>query len=454
MNTKHASKLNADARNDKAACLANMAKIIVLLTFSLLGQHVSASNTVDLTLRDVEIAEAMEMLSKREHVNIVLGEGVTGKVSLSLYDVKVREAIHMIANAAGYSTERRGDSYHVLRHEDINNFSDSNKLHIRTFKLRYSKAEDVGEIVGEYLSSYGAMTLLSQRNMLVIEDRPDFLRRISNLIDKLDYRPQQILIEAKILEIRLDESEVFGVEWQKLLDGVVAAGGTNGSFGTNGLANAANNGFFVNLTGPNFGAVLDALENSGKARTLSKPTLLTVEDEPASVIVGNRLGYLNTVTINQVTTETTEFLESGVILNVTPSVDREGNIMLDIMPEVSTGTVTDGVPSQDTTSVDTRLIVPNGATSFIGGLMRVQNFDDHRGIPVLGRIPVAGRLFSRKEDRQIRTEIIVLITPRIVDTANPAWFEREAEEVDSAELELGEAVKPISQAIEETLATQ
>jgi len=387
-------------------------------------------STVDLSLRDVELSAAMEMLSKKEKVNVVLAEGVTGKVSINLYGVDVDDAIHIIANAAGYSVEKRGGSYHVIKHEDVNNYSSSNQLQIKTFKLRYSSASSVSEVLTQYLSSYGTMTLLEERNMIVVEDTPEFLRRISILLKELDYRPKQILIEAKILEIRLDDSESFGVEWRKLLNGEADSRNTSGSLGTQALADATSPGLFVDIGDLNFQAVLEALETSGKARTLSSPTLLTVENEPASVIVGNRLGYLNTVTINQVTTETTEFLESGVILQVTPSVDGDGNIKLDIHPEVSTGTVTDGVPSQDTTSVDTQLIVPDGATSFIGGLMRLQAFDDHRGVPVLGRLPLAGKLFSRREERAIRTEIIVLITPKVIDPSSREWFEGQEKKVN------------------------
>lgn len=401
-----------------------------ILLSLLISAKAFATDTVDLTLRDVELSAAMEMLSKREKINIVLADGVQGKVSLNLYGVGVADAIHIIANAAGFSAERRGNSFHVLKHEDVNNYASSNNLRIKTFKLRYSNASNVSDILGQYLSSYGTITLLEDRNMMVIEDTPDFIRRIGILVKELDYRPKQILIEAKILEVRLDDAEVMGVEWQRLFDSAV--GGTSGSFGTQGLSNPTSPGFFVDLGDNKFQAVLDALETQGKARTLSSPTLLTVENQPASVIVGNRLGYLNTVTVNQVTTETTEFLESGVILEVTPSVDSEGNVLLKIHPEVSTGTVTDGVPSQDTTAVDTQLIVPDGATSFIGGLMRMQSFEDHRGVPVLGRIPVAGRLFSRQEDRQIRTEIIVLIKPRIVDPSSSAWFEKQQREVDNS----------------------
>lgn len=393
--------------------------IAVLLCCAL---AVPVQANVDITLRDVEISEAMEMLSKREQVNIILAEGVQGKISVNLYGVSVGQAVRMIADAAGYAVDRRGRTYYVLKREELNHYSSSTALRLKTYRLKHARAEEVASIAEEYLSSFGAIKAMGDRNMIVVEDKPDFLRRIDKLIAALDYKPKQILIEARILEVRLEDSEAFGVEWSKLFDGVQGEG-TSGSFGSRGMSNTTSPGFFVNLSGENLTAMLDALENEGRTRTLSTPTLLTVENEPASVIVGNRLGYRNTVTINQVTTESTEFLESGVILEVTPKVDDDGTILLDIHPEVSTGTVTNGVPSQDTTSVETQLIVPSGSTSFIGGLMRSQRFDDHRGIPVLGRLPYAGKFFSRKEKRLIRTEIIVLITPRIVDTAQKPWQE-------------------------------
>ena len=103
----------------------------------------------------------------------------------------------------------------------------------------------------------------------------------------------------------------------------------------------------------------------GRVRTLSTPKLLALEHEEAEVIIGDRIGYRVTTTINQVTTESIEFLESGIILNVQPYVDRNGRIMMDIHPEVSTGTITnDGMPNQTTTEVTTQLLADDGQTIF------------------------------------------------------------------------------------------
>ncbi len=138
-------------------------------------------------------------------------------------------------------------------------------------------------------------------------------------------------------------------------------------------------------------------------------------------IVGDRRGYSVTTTIDQVTTESVEFLESGVILRVTPSVDANGKVMMDIHPEVSTGVIDPltGIPSQSTTEVTTRMIVPDGQTIFVGGLIKHRVEESKRGIPVISRIPGVGRLFSSRENNKTNTETIVLITPTILsDTSN------------------------------------
>ena len=161
---------------------------------------------------------------------------------------------------------------------------------------------------------------------------------------------------------------------------------------------------------------MNALRSEGRVRTLSTPKLLALEKQESSVIIGDRRGYAVTTTINQVTTESIEFLESGVILRVTPSVDDSGEIMLDIHPEVSTGTIdpNTGIPSQTTTEVSTQMIVADGQTIFVGGLIKHTIDESKQGVPVLGDIPGVGRLFSNRRKTNLNTETVVLITPTII----------------------------------------
>jgi type II secretory pathway component GspD/PulD (secretin) len=133
-------------------------------------------------------------------------------------------------------------------------------------------------------------------------------------------------------------------------------------------------------------------------------------------VVGSNIGYRVTTTINQVTTESIEFLDTGIILRVTPSVDRNNRILLEIHPEVSQGVVSDdGIPSKSTTQVSTRMLVPNGKTVFLGGLIKHSVSNSREGIAGLGDLPVIGGLFANDATGLTSTEIVILITPRIVD---------------------------------------
>lgn len=166
---------------------------------------------------------------------------------------------------------------------------------------------------------------------------------------------------------------------------------------------------------------VNTLVSSAASDTVSfaLPKLLTIENRESSVIIGDRRGYSVTTTINQVTAESIEFLESGVILRVTPSVDAAGKIMLDIHPEVSTGVVdtTSGIPSQTTTEVSTRMIVYDGQTVFVGGLIKNTVDESRQSVPLLGKIPGIGRLFSNSQKTSLKTETIVFITPTVIDAS-------------------------------------
>jgi type II secretory pathway component GspD/PulD (secretin) len=269
--------------------------------------------------------------------------------------------------------------------------------------------------------------------LLTIEDTPEFLHRFDALIRDIDHAPQQILIEAKILEISLNSDDAYGIDWSDLF----SIRDTDGTFGTQGLlesGGASSAGFFLTLTDQQLQLVFNALEARGQVRTLSTPKLLALENQEASVIVGDRRGFQVTTTINQVTSETIEFLESGVILRVTPQVDANGHVLLDVHPEVSTGNVdANGIPSQVTTEVTTQLLVPSGRTVFIGGLIKHSSFLAQAGVPVLRRIPGLRRVFGNENRTEANSETIVLITPHLVGDFDETWNAGPTDKVDNAQ---------------------
>jgi type II secretory pathway component GspD/PulD (secretin) len=247
--------------------------------------------------------------------------------------------------------------------------------------------------------------------MVVVEDTPEGMKRIVALLREIDTQPQQIMIEAKILEITLDENENFGIEWNKVFSGDGVS-----RIGTSRLLERTSPGLVFNLVNNNVDIFLNALNNKGRVRTLATPKLLTLENQEATTNIGDKLGYRVTTTINNVTSETIQFLETGVILRVTPSVDADGRIALRVRPEVSSGTLLGGIPSKKTTEVNTQLVAENGQSILIGGLIKSSAGQRRIGIPLLGDVPGLGKLFSNNEHTGSSTETVVVITPRIVPT--------------------------------------
>ncbi len=151
-------------------------------------------------------------------------------------------------------------------------------------------------------------------------------------------------------------------------------------------------------------------------------------------MIGDRQGYRVTTTIDQVTSESVEFLDSGVILNVTPSVDNQGRIRMRIYPEISHGTISlIGIPSQTTIKVTTDLLARDGQTIFIGGLIKHKTFHSRYGVPILGDIPVMGKLFSSTEDTIVTTETIILITPHLINNEQDKVLADEVKKVEKSE---------------------
>lgn len=365
---------------------------------------------LSLSVQHAEIAELFETLSRQGQTNILLGSGVQGQVSVSLYDVSLDQAVRAIAEAAGFAVELQGDTYFIVSRDDAGKDMAGGMTIIRSFKVQYTATEDVAKILGNHLSRYGKVTSLPEQSLIVVEDRPDFVARIEKLLGEIDRQPVQILIEAQILEVTLDRTQTYGLDWNRLFSHDKGQGG----FGVQGLSTPGIPGLFMTLVSSNVEAALSALDEDGRVRTLSMPKLLALEHQEAEVVIGDRIGYRVTTTINQVTTESVDFIESGVILKVTPFVDRSGRIMMEIHPEVSTGSVSNGIPSVSTTEVTTQLLADDGQPVFIGGLMRNKKSNRAQGVPILREVPLIGRLFKNSEALTLNTETVVLITPRIM----------------------------------------
>jgi type IV pilus assembly protein PilQ len=298
---------------------------------------------------------------------------------------------------------------------------------VRTYKVQYSDAKKVVAILKNYLSRYGKIDMLEERKILVVEDLPEFVAHIERILYEMERPPAQVLIEARIYTIKLENTQKFGIDWTKTFS---AAGGA-GNFGVENLGKQATDlaigaaagptGLFFNYLNNNIEAQLNLLSQKGKARALATPKILALEHQLAEVIIGAKNGYSTATSNLGVTTQNIQFLESGVILKVVAFVDNFGRIMMDIHPQVSSTSFSkEGIPSLSTTEVTTRLLVEDGQTIFIGGLIDNSLSSGHQGVPFLENIPLLGYLFAKEDDLTSNSETIVLIKPVIVKQDNRA----------------------------------
>lgn len=433
------------------ALMGGLAIIWFGLSLSIAAEPKADAERVTLNFRDASIHEAFDVLSRKDRVNIILSRGVTGNVSVNLYDVTVHDAIYRIAEAGGYTVEQRNGDYVILERKDAGLDSPASYVQMRTFNVNYSDPRQVAEILTKHMSRVGKVTPLLQRRMIVVEDLPNHIARAAKLLEELDRQPRQVMIEARVLEIILDDGEVFGVDWSKVFGGS-GPNSSSGSFGTNGLSQGnagggpARSGFFFGLVNKNLNLFLEAQATRSRVRTISSPKLLAIEHQEAKTVIGNSTGYKVTTTINMVTTESIQFLESGVILRVTPSVDQKGRILLKVHPEVSTATVSAGIPSKKSTEVTTEFLCEDGQSIFIGGLLKHSGGTESTGIPGLANIPVLGRLFSTTTDVVNNSETVVIISPRIVHDV------RDLSDMSAAKVEQADESSQLIQAQREKLS--
>jgi type II secretory pathway component GspD/PulD (secretin) len=386
-----------------------------------------APNMMSYSFHDTPIGELFNMISRTAHINIVLARGVTGNVSISLYDLTVRQAIEAIAEAGGYTVTERPGGFLISDAKAVQN-DVAATLQVKAMKVRYTDLKKAGEILLRQVGVNGMVTVLEPTRTLVVEATEAGVARAARVLREIDRPPQQILIEAKILEITLNRDDTFGIDWTRIFN----ENGPN-TAGITGFAATTGPRFFLNVVNRNIEAHLSALTSKGRVHTLATPRLLALEDQEATTNVGDQIGFRLTTTINNVTTESIQFLDTGVILRVTPSIDVDGRVMMKVRPEVSSGSVADGIPSKKTTEVNTQLIARDGQPVLIGGLIKSTSNYQRQGIPLLADLPLIGRAFSSTDDSGTTTETIVLITPHIVAADGPAVDALSAYKVDQAE---------------------
>jgi len=255
-------------------------------------------------------------------------------------------------------------------------------------------------------------------NSLLVRTSSQNIDRVKEILAELDRPIRQVLIKVLIAEVTHDDSLDVGTQWSALN----LQFGTTGEFTVDFGAAEESGGFVTTTLDAGLSATFNALEREGRLDVLSRPYILASDNQEASIIVGEEVPYITNTRITETgqTLNTVEYEDVGIILNVTPHVNPEGLVIMDVAPEISNISDTT-VPISETVdatvfnkrSAETRVAVTNGQTIVIGGLMEDRIVDTVRKVPVLGDIPGLGLLFKRTVQTKQKVELLIFLTPHV-----------------------------------------
>ncbi len=287
--------------------------------------------------------------------------------------------------------------------------------------LQYAKAEEVAARMKDELTpGVGSVVADKTTNKLFIRDLPDMLPYLQQFVQALDQKTRQVLIEAKIIQIALNDNFKMGVDWEAVTSHL---GGTKlgATFRTLADTDPGIRATVSKLSSDagTLASLIEALRAVGKTDLLSNPRITCVDGQEARILVGSTIPYKTFDTREDQgvlkTFEKVVTVEVGVKLNVTPIINDDGFITMKIRPEVSEVTsFIDNVPVIDKSESETTVIVKDGVTIVIGGLIKDQNIVTENQVPLLGSLPLLGFPFRSKNTRKAKTELVILLQPRII----------------------------------------
>jgi general secretion pathway protein D len=283
------------------------------------------------------------------------------------------------------------------------------------------------------LDSTTRISAQKSSNQLLVRTRPAQWKEIEAAIKRLDNAPLQVQIETRILEVKLTGELDQGVQWylgrlagNSTSTTVANTAGSQGALGGGGAGLGATDSLFYSFVSTNLQVAIHALETNGRTQVLSAPSLVVMNNENAQIQVGDNIPISQTTVntgVSNTTLSSVEYLQTGVILNVVPRINPGGLVYMDIQQQVSDadGTVTvNGNPRISTRSVSTQVAAQSGQTVLLGGLIKQDNSDSVSAVPYLGRVPGLGWLFGNRSRSKDRTELLVLITPRVINSSSQA----------------------------------
>ena len=434
----------ADAANSSSTAAAPQAPLQVMQV------DISQGGIVTLDFRDADIKNVLKVLAYKSGVNIIAGPEVVGLVNIQLKDVPWQKALDVILSTYGYGYEQKGGVIMVTtidnlkkRREDAQSLAQQEPVVTETFVLNFGKAEEVLKSLDKMKSARGSINFDKRTNAIIVTDVESNLTLFREVVRKLDSVTPQVLIEAKIIETNLNKTENMGIDWTLQAGISGASRQSTFPFSQKGSAHeflpladpnsTSSTGGTTTTTSPTtitYGtldftamqAVLQMLKTRADTNIISNPRIVTLDNQPAKIVVGSQYPvpqYIYNQENNALQVSGWNYLDIGVQFNVTPHVNNAQFVTVDIEPTVTDilGYVTvqsTQMPQLSTETAKTSVMIRDGETLVIAGLIKVKKVDTRKKVPILGDIPILGWPFQKKEYSSIKSELLIFLTPHII----------------------------------------
>lgn len=400
----------------------------------------SRDGRISLVVRDASLSRVLALLAQTQGLNIVASNDIDALISITLRDVPIEEALTAILSVANYTWVQQNDIILVTSLSNSNNLPAAVQgRQIEVFDLDFASGDAVSQAVEGFLSPIGKVYSISSqsnnnrrtRESVVVEDLPESLARIAAYIHQIDQPPRQVLIEAHILQVDLEDTNKQGVDF----DALMRIAGERLNLTTAGFASAtASPAFVATLEGGDLDMVVEMIETTTDAKNLGSPKILVLNEQEARIHVGKSIGYQGSQTTTETSTfQSAQFIEVGVLLHLTPRITRDGRVLLNVKPEVSDGDINPvtELPDTVTTELETDVMLNDGQGMVIGGLIKETDSVKQNKVPYIGDVKGLGWFFRRTEVTKKREEIIVALVPHI-QPYEPEWQEYEQGELVKA----------------------
>ena len=417
---------------------------------------------ISVNLKDVDLKDFFRLIHEISGLNVVLDPNVKGSLTIVLDEVPWDQALDIVLINNGLDKQLNGNVLRVATRETLKREAetarDLQKAQAEavapvtvTRVLSYAKAATMKDTLKKFLSARGDIFSDDRSNQLVIRDIPSVIPTIDNLIRQLDRKSQQVEIEARVISATRSFSQDIGIQWgfagtttsgRTIFGGAPGVGvspittgaglpqppliatppsGSGGStpglpFNVNLGAAVPTSGFFFGHRSPNFAVDLyiTAAEAKGVGKLLSKPKVITQNNEKATVKQGTKIPIQTTIN----NTISVQYIDAVLKLEVTPQITAEGTVFMDVLVEntqIDNGIPrVQGIPALDTQSAETKVLVADGGTVVIGGIIVTQQQTSITEVPIVGSMPVIGHLFRRTNVTINSQELLFFLTPRII----------------------------------------